>query len=171
MAKLCSCASRCQKRIGRLRNTARASIRFYQGKPRTLAYRADLRSFRRAPIWPRILRGSSSLSPASPPKSPCHQYGATHSSAVCYIELAQLGTDADLEVLRFIQDRYGKLSIPKERRPHLGDAALQHLGLPTTRDVASNVYVAIYPDRIDLLSPYYRNAKNVAGHSALDDLP
>jgi len=91
--------------------------------------------------------------------------------AARYIELAQLGADTDLDALRLIQDRYGKLSIPKERRPHLGDAALQHLGLPTTRDATSNVYVAIYPKRIDLLSPNYRNAKHVAGHPALDDLP
>ena len=91
--------------------------------------------------------------------------------ATRYIELAQLGADADLDVLRLIQDRYGKLSIPRDRRPHLGDAALQHLGLPTTRDMTSNVYVAVYPSKIDLLSPIYRNDKHMTGHSSLDDLP
>ena len=86
-------------------------------------------------------------------------------------ELAALGTGADLEALRSIQDRYQKLPIPNDRRPHLGDAALQHLGLSTKRGAKSNVYVVITPGRIDLLSPGYRNAKSIEGHPSLDDLP
>lgn len=67
--------------------------------------------------------------------------------------------DADShEALRLIQDRYGRLFISKERRPYLGDAALAHLGLPISRGARSTVYVAIFPDRIDILSPTYRNA-------------
>jgi hypothetical protein len=45
------------------------------------------------------------------------------------------------------------------------------LGLPITRGIKSTVYVAIYPDRIDILSLVYRNQKLVAGHVLLDDLP
>jgi len=87
-----------------------------------------------------------------------------------YKQVAQ-EEEPDLEALRLIQDRYGKLSIPKDRRPYLGDAALQHLGLPTTRTARSNIYVVVSLGRIDLLSPNYRNTKNIGGHSLLDDLP
>lgn len=83
-----------------------------------------------------------------------------------------LEADPGLEVLRSIQDRYQILHIPKkERRAHLGDAALQHLGLPTTRGASSNAYVVLFPDRIDLLGPALRDAKNLARPPQLDDLP
>jgi len=89
-----------------------------------------------------------------------------------YQELMQPEGNIDVEALRQIQDRYGRLLIPKkERRPYLGDAALQHLGLPTARDAKSNVYVLIFSEGIDILSPTYRNAKNIAWHPALDGLP
>jgi hypothetical protein len=45
------------------------------------------------------------------------------------------------------------------------------LGLPTDRTVKANVYVAIWPARIDIMSPLYRNQLHIAGHTALDDLP
>ena len=88
-----------------------------------------------------------------------------------YNELARLGAEAPREVLRLIQDRYGKLVVPVDRRPHLGDAALQHLGLPTKRGVKSSIYVVISSGQIDLLAPSYRNAKNIEGHTLLEDLP
>jgi hypothetical protein len=75
------------------------------------------------------------------------------------------------EVLRLIHDRYRKLAIPVDRRPHLGDATLVHLGLPITREAKSVVYVFVAENRIDILSPAYRNAKLVAGDARLDDLP
>jgi len=89
-----------------------------------------------------------------------------------YRDLAKFGEELDYEGMRLIQDRYQKLLIPKrERRPHLGDAALQHLGLPVARGTKSIVYVAVLRERIDVLGPAYRNTKNLAGHPSLDDLP
>jgi len=88
-----------------------------------------------------------------------------------YEQLSSSSDDDDLEVLRLIQDRYRRLPIPKDRRPYLGDEALQHLGLPTTRGVKSPVYVAVYPDRIDVLGSTYREERLVSGDPSLDDLP
>jgi hypothetical protein len=88
-----------------------------------------------------------------------------------YIEIASDVSDVDFEALRAIQDRYAKLYIPKDRRPYLGDAGLQHLGLSTTRNSKSNVYVVVYPGRIEILSSEHRNAKAISGNAKLDDLP
>jgi hypothetical protein len=89
-----------------------------------------------------------------------------------YNELKALGKDADIESLRLIQDRYSRLSVPSavDRRAYLGEAALEHLGLPGL-GTSSNVYVVIYPDRLDLLSPALRNDKLRKGHPDLDGLP
>jgi hypothetical protein len=88
-----------------------------------------------------------------------------------YRDLSMTEDGADFEALRMLQDRYRKLSISTDRRPSLGDAALQHLGLPTTRGLRSNVYVVVMPSRIDVLGPTYRNMRNEGGHPALDGLP
>jgi len=81
-------------------------------------------------------------------------------------------SDADaFEALRLIEDRYCRVKITKDRRPHLGDAALAHLGLPIKRSEKSLVYVVIYPNRIEILSPAFRNAKLISGTHQLDDLP
>lgn len=88
-----------------------------------------------------------------------------------YEEIAKETDEAALERLRVIQDRYRRLPINKERRPYLGDAALAHLGLPIARGNRSIVYVAVFPNRIDLLAPAYRNAKLITGASSIDDLP
>lgn len=88
--------------------------------------------------------------------------------------LGQIAASDDedaLEAMRLIQDRYQKLPIDKERRAHLGDPALAHLGLPVERGAKSTVYVAVYPSRIDVFSVAYRNQKLIVGSSLLDDLP
>jgi hypothetical protein len=82
--------------------------------------------------------------------------------------VAQL-PDADArEALRLLQDRFRKLPIPKDRRPHLGDAALAHLGLSLSRKESKTVYVAVFTDSIDILSPAYRNEKLLEGSPLLD---
>jgi hypothetical protein len=79
-------------------------------------------------------------------------------------------TDAEtLEVLRLMQDRYGRLRVPKSRRASLGDPALAHLELE--RGQRSTIYVAIFPNYIDLLSLRYRNEKLIAYQEQIDDLP
>lgn len=78
--------------------------------------------------------------------------------------------ETDSEALRLIIDTYGQVVVPQDRRVHLGDLILQHLGLPTDRTAKSNVYVVIRADRIEMLSPAYRNEKHIAGFAALDDL-
>ena len=88
-----------------------------------------------------------------------------------YEELAAQPSADVLEALRLLQDRYIRLSIDKEQRPHLGDAALAHLGLPITRGASSTVYVAVFSNRLDILSARYRNSKLIVGSSLLDDLP
>jgi hypothetical protein len=88
-----------------------------------------------------------------------------------YEELAAQPSADVLEALRLLQDRYIRLSIDKEQRAHLGDAAFAHLGLPITRGAASTVYVAVFSNRLDILSAGYRNSKLITGSSLLDDLP
>ena len=83
----------------------------------------------------------------------------------------QLAQDGDLELLRLIQDRYARLSIPRERRVYLGSQALQHLSLPLDRKLKSSVYVVVSANRIDLISPNLRNELLVTGNPELDDLP
>jgi hypothetical protein len=85
---------------------------------------------------------------------------------------SQLISEADsetLELLRLIQDRYGRLRIPISRRPSLGDPALSHLGIE--RGQKSVIYVAVFPNSIELLSPSYRNAKLIEFQERLGDLP
>lgn len=91
-----------------------------------------------------------------------------------YKQLAQAADetdDADLEALRVIQDRYRRLSIPKDHRPALGDAALHHIGLSLKHGLTTNAWVVVSPTRIDILGSTYRDSKNSGGHPALDDLP
>jgi hypothetical protein len=91
--------------------------------------------------------------------------------AARFAQIAAEDDDDALEALRLIQDRYQKLPIDKERRAHLGDPALAHLGLPIQRGSRSTVYVAVYPSRLDIFSVAYRNEKLVIGSPLLDDLP
>lgn len=88
-----------------------------------------------------------------------------------YRELAAVDVGRDNEALRVLLDRYHRLSVPSDRRPSLGDAALQHLGLPTTRGVSSNVYVVVSDDQVTVLAPAYRNSRNEQGHGVLEGLP
>jgi hypothetical protein len=88
-----------------------------------------------------------------------------------FTELA-VSTDPDaLHALRLILDRYQRLNIPATDRPSLGDAALAHLGLQVERGHKSLVYVTIFDDRIDIMSPAYRDAKLLDGHPLIEDLP
>jgi hypothetical protein len=80
-------------------------------------------------------------------------------------------SDENFEALRLIQDRFGRLTIDKEHRPYLGDAALAHLGLPLQRGVRSIVYVALYPQYIAIMSQEYRNKKLILGTPLLDEFP
>jgi hypothetical protein len=91
--------------------------------------------------------------------------------AARYSELVDLSNEDAMEALRLIQDRYRRLPIDKERRAHIGDAGLAHLGLSIERGEKSTVYVAIFPSRLDILSPTYRNMKMASGSPWLDDLP
>ena len=86
-----------------------------------------------------------------------------------YRELAKSGDAESLEAMRLLQDRYQRLTIPKQRRISLGEAALTHLGLSWREE--HTVYVAVYPDRIDLLSSKVREKKLIRWHHLLDDLP
>jgi hypothetical protein len=87
-----------------------------------------------------------------------------------YVEIAAT-TDADAhEALRLIQDRYQRLVIPPSDRVSLGDAALAHLGLPVERGTKSLIYVCVSSDRLELLSPAYRNSKLTEGHPLIEDL-
>jgi hypothetical protein len=88
-----------------------------------------------------------------------------------YMDLSKEPNAEALEAMRLIQDRYGRLLISSGRSLYLGDAALAHLGLPIARGIKSIVYVVILPDRIDLLSSAYRNAKLIVGGAHIDDLP
>jgi hypothetical protein len=77
----------------------------------------------------------------------------------------ELSGDPDSgDALRLIQDRYQKLVITYERRPSLGDATLLHLGYAVHARAEHSIYVAVYPDRIELLSPAYRDEKLMRGH-------
>lgn len=88
-----------------------------------------------------------------------------------YAEISN-STDADaLQALRLIQDRYHRLLIPARDRPSLGDSALAHLGLPLQRGQKSAVYVCVFSDHIELMSPAYRNSKLIEGHPLVEDLP
>lgn len=86
-------------------------------------------------------------------------------------EIAKTPDEDGLEALRLIQDRYGRVLVPKDRRPYLGDLALQHLMIPTGRGQKSNVYVAVFPKCIDVFGPAYRTEKLILGHPQLEGLP
>jgi hypothetical protein len=88
-----------------------------------------------------------------------------------YAEVASSPDEDAGEVLRLIQDRYQRLVIPPHERPSLGDAALAHLGLQVERGTKSVIYVCISLDRIELMSPAFRNSKLLEGHPLIDDLP
>jgi hypothetical protein len=88
-----------------------------------------------------------------------------------YRELAERADPEDLEPLRLIQDRYAEATIRDDSRIHLGDPALAHLGYSIARGTKAIVYVAVFSDKIDLISREYRNAKLTAGHPLLDHLP
>lgn len=88
-----------------------------------------------------------------------------------YDELSA-GSDPDrFETMRLIYDRYGRLTVPHDRRPYLGAAALAHLGLHLERNAKSIVYVAVFPDQLHVLSQSYRNARLAIGDPGLDTLP
>jgi hypothetical protein len=81
-------------------------------------------------------------------------------------------SDADAPAALFlIQNRYQRLIIPAKDRPSLGDAALAHLGLQVERGAKSVIYVCVSSDKIELMSPTYRNSKLTEGHPLVDDLP
>ena len=88
-----------------------------------------------------------------------------------YQEVSESIEESNLELLRLFQDRYQKLVIRQDRRPYLGDAALHHLELPISRLTKSVVYVAVFPEQIDLLGTSCRNRLLISGNSFLDDLP
>jgi hypothetical protein len=83
-----------------------------------------------------------------------------------------ISPDADAhQALRLIQDRYQRLMIPARDRPSLGAGAIAHLGLRVERGQKSVVYVCVYSDRIDVMSPAYRDSKLIEGHELIEDLP
>jgi hypothetical protein len=80
-------------------------------------------------------------------------------------------TDVEaIEALRLIQDRYHRLLIPARERPSLGVAALAHLGMRVERGQKSIVYVCVHSNRIELMSPAYRDSKLLEGHPLIEDL-
>ena len=83
----------------------------------------------------------------------------------CYEELAQSPGSLELEALRLIQDRYQRLKIPAKERSYLGDPALLHLG-NIKRGTKSPIYVAIFPDHLELLSKECRDSRLLVGARA-----
>lgn len=81
--------------------------------------------------------------------------------------------DADpnaLEALRLLEDRYKRISIPKDLRPTLGLMIIQHLGL--SRGTGNVVYVtSIHQGRLIVMSPEFRNKKLLRSSDLLYDLP
>lgn len=88
-----------------------------------------------------------------------------------YQKITQSSDGPDFEALRMFQDRYIRLALPRDRRLHLGDAVLQHIGLTRRRELPINVYVAVTNGLIDLLGSGYRNRLHREGHPSLDGLP
>lgn len=88
--------------------------------------------------------------------------------------LAEIASSQDADApqaLRLIQDRYQRLVIPAKERASLGDAALAHLGLQVERGKKFLIYVCVSLDRIELMSPVYRETKLTEGHPLIEDLP
>lgn len=88
-----------------------------------------------------------------------------------YEEITLSTDDPDLEIRRLIHDRYARLTIPRDWRPYLGDAALAHLGLSISRDKSAVAYVVVFNSRVDVLTPALRNSRLIRGHPMIDDLP
>jgi hypothetical protein len=88
-----------------------------------------------------------------------------------FAELSSSPNPDAQQALRLIQTRYQRLIIPAKERASLGHGALVHLGLRTERGLKSVVYVCVYSDRIEVLSPAYRDAKLIEGHDLIEDLP
>ncbi len=88
-----------------------------------------------------------------------------------YEELKQRTDREALEALRLLADRYQRLRFDREKCAHLGDAALAHFGFSVERGAERTVYLAIFPERLVLLSPAYRDARLTLGSPLLDDLP
>jgi hypothetical protein len=86
-------------------------------------------------------------------------------------ELRPHTDEETLEELRLLTDKYRPLPFDRRWRAHLGDAALAHLGFSIARGANHNLYVAVFPQRLMLLSPAYRNAKLLEGSPTIDDLP
>jgi hypothetical protein len=82
----------------------------------------------------------------------------------------QMGEEA-LEALWVLADRYRPLRFDKRGRAHLGNPALAHLGFLIGRGAKHNLYVVVFPDRLLLFSPTYRDSKLMEGSPLLDDLP
>src|ERR1700693_5424443 len=85
-----------------------------------------------------------------------------------FSELSASADAAAHQALRLIQSRYQRLIIPARDRPSLGDGALAHLGLRVERGQKSVVYVCAYFDRIELMSPAYRDSKLIEGHPLIE---
>ncbi len=74
------------------------------------------------------------------------------------------------EVLRNLEDRYHRLSLPADRRKiSLGANALLHLGV--SEKVTSPVYLVGFPDRVGVLSPLRRNQLIQEIPAILSELP
>ena len=86
-----------------------------------------------------------------------------------YKELAA-ADPPDEEGMRRIVDRYNRLPVPIDRRCSLGEPALTHLGLVGSTQ-EHPVWIAAFPNRIDILAPRLRDAELVAGAAVFDDLP
>jgi hypothetical protein len=87
---------------------------------------------------------------------------------------AQLAASSDPDAegaLRLIQDRYQRLKISPKERTSLGNPALAHLGFSIDRRASALVYVSVFKDRIELMSPQCRDTKLNDGHILVDDLP
>jgi len=85
-----------------------------------------------------------------------------------YEELAR-EDPPDLQALRRIQDRYQRLVIPAraDSRATLGDGTVMHLAGRRPAE-PFDLYVAIYPNRIDLIHPELRNRWLIADGDVLD---
>jgi hypothetical protein len=86
-------------------------------------------------------------------------------------ELRNQDDDEALENLRLLADKYRLLHFDSGSVAHLGDAALAHFGFPIARGLKHNLYVAVFPRHLALLSPAYRDNKLLEGSRFLDDLP
>ncbi len=77
--------------------------------------------------------------------------------------------DSVAEALRLLEDRYKRVAIPQDLRPTLTAEILLHLELSV--GAPARVYLVRLFDRLDVLSPQYRNERLVVGSDALAGLP